>query len=93
MTHIVYVICYYDPSNPLEEVLNLVSLYIIQLYISFLAAGMYCAHCCIFIDDRPSCFHRFRLMVNILLMSMGMLDFSLWERKLLFKYLKKGIIY
>lgn len=90
MIHIVYAICYYDPSNPLEEVLNLVFLYIIQLYISFLAAGMYYAHCCIFIDDRPSCFHRFRLMASILLMSMGMLDFSLWERMLLFKYFEKS---
>ena len=61
------------------EVLNPISLYIMQKYISFLAAGMYYARYCIFIDDRPSCFNRFRLMVSILLMSMARLDFSLWE--------------
>lgn len=79
MTHIVYAIYYYDLSNLWVEVLNPISLYIMQKYISFLAAGMYCARYCIFIDDRPSCLNRFRLMARILLMSMAMLDFSLWE--------------
>ncbi len=54
---------------------------------------MYCDRYCIFIDGKPSYFHRFRLKARILLMSMEMLDFSLSERMLLFKYFEKWKIY